>query len=115
MCMRISAKENEKAILAELGQRIRQKRIARGITQAELAEKCGISASTETRIESGVDSKMSNYIRILSGLNLVDNLDILLPEAQPSFKAIYENKPQRRRVRQKKSGSQAEWIWGEDR
>ena len=79
MCMRISAKENEKAILAELGQRIRQKRIARGITQAELAEKCGISASTETRIESGVDSKMSNYIRILSGLNLVDNLDILIP------------------------------------
>ncbi len=113
--MRISANESEKAILTELGQRIRQSRIARGITQAELAERCGISASTETRIESGVDSRMSNYIKLLAGLDLLDNLDVLIPEAQPSFKAFYENRPQRRRVRQKRSGARGEWIWREDR
>ena len=83
--MKISASENEKSILIELGQRIKQNRISLNITQAELAEKCGISPSTETRIENGEDSKISNHIKILSGLNLLDNLDVLIPEVQPDF------------------------------
>ena len=60
--MKISANENEKAIMIELGTRIKDNRIAMNLTQTELAEKCGVSPSTETRIENGEDSEMSNYI-----------------------------------------------------
>ena len=113
--MRISSIENEKAILNELGQRIKQHRISLNITQAELAEKCGISPSTETRIENGDDSKMSNYIKILFGLNLLDNLDILIPEVPPDFKLFYEHKTIRKRVKKKSKGTEPNWKWEEDK
>ena len=113
--MRISASENEKSILIELGLRIKQYRVSLNITQAELAEKCGVSSSTETRIENGEDSKMSNYIRILSGLNLLDNLDILIPEAQPDFKSLYEQKAIRKRAKPSHKSINSNWTWGEDK
>ena len=113
--MKITGSENEKAILIELGQRIRQHRISLGFTQAEMAEKCGLSSSTVTRIESGADSMFSNYIRLLSGLNMPGNLDILIPEVQPDFKSLYENKKPRQRAKPGKSKSNAGWIWEEDK
>ena len=61
--MKIIGNENEKTILQELGSRIRQQRLALELTQAELADRCGISLSTEIRIENGDDSKMTNYIK----------------------------------------------------
>ena len=84
------------------------------ITQADLADKCGISSSTEVRIENGEDSKFSNYIRILSVLNMQENLDILIPEAQPDFKSIFEEKPQRQRATPNKVRKNTQWVWGED-
>ena len=113
--MKITSTENEKAILIELGQRIKQHRISLGITQVELAERCGISPSTETRIENGYDSKMSNYIKILFGLNLLDNLDVLIPEYQPSFKSMYEHKEMRKRVKKKSKDIDSQWKWEEDK
>ncbi len=102
-------------ILAELGQRIKQNRISLNITQVELAEKCGISPSTETRIENGEDSKISNYIKILSGLNMLSNLDILIPEVQPDFKALYEQKTSRKRAKPSNKKATSYWTWDEDK
>ena len=112
--MKISGNEREQDVLKELGARIRQYRISLNITQAELADRCGISSSTEVRIESGVDSKISNYIRILKSLGLAQNLNLLAPEPQPDFKALYERKPARQRARSNKTGSGSGWVWGED-
>ena len=64
--MRITGYESEWIILKELGNRIKQHRIALNITQAELANRCGISMSTEVRIENGEDSKISNLIKIMA-------------------------------------------------
>lgn len=97
--MKITGNENEQAILKELGTRIKQYRISLNVTQSNLADKCGISASTVVRIENGVDSKFSNYIKILNGLRLIQNIDILIPEIQPDFKALFEQKAPRQRAR----------------
>ena len=113
--MKITGNESEKAILAELGQRIRQRRVSLNITQAELAEKCGISSSTQTRIENGVDSMASNYIKILSALNMAGNLDMLIPEAQPDFKTLYEQKKPRQRAKPGKPNPGSRWVWEEDK
>ncbi len=113
--MKISENQSEKAILKEIGQRIKQHRIALNITQADFADKCGISSSTAVRIENGEDSKLSNYIKILSVLNILDNLNILIPEAEPSFKAIFEKKPQRKRATAKMIKKKTDWAWGDDK
>lgn len=113
--MKIIGNENEHAILKELGTRIKQYRISLNITQAELADKCGISASTVVRIENGTDSKFSNYIKILNGLGLTQNMDILIPEAQPDFKALFEQKPARQRVKTNNTKAKFNWVWEEDK
>ena len=115
--MKIKGNENEQAILKEIGLRIKQYRISLDITQADLADKCGISSSTEVRIENGEDSKFSNYIKILSALNVLENIDLLFPEPQPDFKKLYEIEQSQRRKRasRKKPMEKSAWVWGEDK
>lgn len=113
--MKLTGYESETSILKELGNRIKQHRISMNMTQAELAESCGVSMSTEVRIENGDDSKMSNYIKIITALGLVENFDILIPEEQPDYKAMYEERPVRKRVRRSGKNTGTTWTWGEDR
>ncbi len=113
--MKITGNESEQAVLKELGNRIKQYRISQNITQAELAEKCGISSSTEVRIENGIDAKISNYIKILNGLGLQQNFDVMIPEIQEDFKAIYEKKTLRQRAKSTKSEKNSNWVWEEDK
>lgn len=113
--MKITGTTYEQKILNELGNRIKQYRISLNITQIDLAYKCGISSSTEVRIENGEDSKISNYIKILIGLGLAENLDLLIPESQPNFKALYEQKQKRQRATSIAQKSKSRWIWEEDK
>ncbi len=112
--MKITYLSNEKAILSELGNRIQQYRVSLNVTQAEFAKKCGISLKTIARIENGDDLKMSNLIKILNEFNIVDNLDALIPEPQPDYKAMFEEKATRKRARPDKKKSDNTWVWGED-
>lgn len=112
--MKLLGIESENDILKEIGFRIKQYRISLNITQTELANRCGVSLSTVVRIENGIDSKLSNYIRILNVFGMVQNIDILIPEAQPDFKALYEQKPARQRVKSKNIKKKTGWVWGED-
>lgn len=113
--MRISNNQNELFILKELGERIRQYRIARDLTQTELANMCGISLSTETRIENGEDTKFSNIIKIMNALNISENLDVLIPEQKPDLKAIFEQKAPRQRASRSNKKDDSLWTWGEDK
>ncbi|MCH5211672.1 MAG: helix-turn-helix transcriptional regulator [Oscillospiraceae bacterium] len=113
--MKITGNENEQAILKELGTRVKQYRISLNITQADLAAKCGISSSTVVRLENGIDSKFSNYIKILNGLRLTQNIDMLIPEMQPDFKALFEQKAPRQRVKSRRAKPKSNWVWGEDK
>lgn len=113
--MKINSYENENTIMKELGERIRQYRIALNFTQAELANRCGISESTEKRIENGEDSKISNIIKIMMQLGIAENFNMLIPEQQPSYKALFEKKPNRKRATSKNNKLKSSWIWGEDK
>lgn len=113
--MKITGYESEWTILKELGKRIKQHRIALDITQSDLAKKSGISISTEIRIENGDDSKMSNYIRIMTALGIIDNIDIFIPDEQPDYKAIFHERPSRKRARTSSKKRESTWVWGEDK
>ena len=113
--MHITGFENENLILRELGNRLKQYRISLNLTQSDLSQKCGISMSTVVRIENGDDTKISNYIRILSGLDILENINTLIPEESADYKQLFEERTQRKRVRLKKESNVPEWIWGEDK
>lgn len=112
--MKITENQSEQNILIEIGERIKQQRIALNITQKELADQSGVSLSTETRIENGTDSKISNYIKLLRVLNLLQNFDLLVPATEQNFKDIFEDVPARKRATKERGDAKKEWIWGED-
>ncbi|MBR3817172.1 MAG: helix-turn-helix transcriptional regulator [Clostridia bacterium] len=113
--MKISNYNDEKSILVELGNRIQQYRISLNITQSELAQRCGLSLKTIARTEVGYDTKLSNLIKILNEIGLSENLDILIPEPQPDYKALFEEKTIRKRARPDKKKTDSAWVWGEDK
>ena len=67
----------EHEIRTELGQRLRAQRLALGLSQAELAERAGISASTVKLIETHGRCTLENFIRAAMALGLVDQLQPL--------------------------------------
>ena len=113
--MKITNLSNEKSILSEIGNRIQQYRVSMNVTQVEFAKKCGISLKTIARIENGDDLKLSNLIKIMNEFNIVDNLDALIPEPQPDYKAMFEEKTTRKRARPDKKKPDDTWGWGEDK
>lgn len=112
--MRISNFNDENSILSELGKRIQQYRISLNITQLELAKRCGLSLKTVARTETGADIKLSNLIKIMKEIGLSDNLDILIPEPRPDYKAMFEERTVRKRARPDKTVTDGAWVWGED-
>lgn len=115
--MKITDTLTDRAVLAELGERIARRRLDMQLTQAEVAEQAGIGKRTLERIESGESAQMSSMIRLLRVLDLLGGLDHLLPEAGPTPMDWLKR---RGKVRQRASArrtvpkAQKPWIWGED-
>src|SRR4051794_23466896 len=78
--MRIVDLNTDKAILAEIGSRIRGARLARNISQGALAQEAGVARFTLQRIEEGQSSSTTNLIKLLRALDLLEGLDALVPE-----------------------------------
>lgn len=115
--MKIAKTLADEAILAEIGQRISRRRLDMEFTQADLAEQAGIAKRTVERIEAGASAQMSSLIRIFRVLDLVSNLELMLPESQPRPMDLLKHKGKQR---QRASSSQktgqtdetpATWSW----
>lgn len=72
------------AILAKIGNRIRETRIRQSKTQAELATAAGITPLTVANIEKGKSTSTLILISVLRELGLLENLESLVPEAKIS-------------------------------
>lgn len=72
------------AALALLGERVARSRLARNLTQAQLARDAGVSKRTLTRLEAGESTQLTNLIRIIRALGLIAHLDALIPPPSPS-------------------------------
>ena len=46
---------------------------------------------------------------------MIDNLDILIPEVQPDFKSIFEEKQKRQRATPSHDMKNTKWVWEEDK
>lgn len=113
--MKIYGTENNEFLLKELGQRIRDTRIASRLSQKNLSDKTGLSVATIVRIEAGENTSVGNMLKILRALNLLQGLDVLIPEQELKPTELFDVGKKRQRVTEasKNKTSDATWEWGE--
>ncbi|MDH5675249.1 MAG: helix-turn-helix domain-containing protein [Myxococcales bacterium] len=108
--------QSDESALAEVGQRLARRRIELGMTQAELAEHAGVGKRTLERLEHGDSTQLTNYVRILRSLELLEAWIEVHPQPGPSPMALLrEQKREKKRVRKSARGEQDEpWTWGDE-
>ena len=117
--MRIVDLQTDKAVLAELGRRLREARLARNLSQSALAEEAGMARFTLQRIEEGQSTSTANLIKLLRALDLVEGLEGLVPEGVDRPVDQMRRRSERRQragsPRKRPSGKGAEqWRWGDE-
>ena len=101
-------------LLSELGERLKLYRVSLNLSQADVEEKSGVSKRSVSRLEQGGGIQLDNFIKVLSALNLEDNLSVLVPDVRerPSYHLEREDKG-RRRAR-KLGGKKPAFRWGDE-
>ena len=104
------------AVLLELGLRLQRARLDRGLTQADLAERAGLSKRTIERIEDGASTQMSSLVRVLRALEFVGGLELLVPEAGPGPMELLrrKGKSRQRASRRRDQEPDGAWTWGDE-
>ena len=72
------------AVLAEIGARVRRRRLDRNLTQQEVADQAGLTRVTVVALERGSPVGMMTLIRILRVLGALEDLESFLPDTGPS-------------------------------
>jgi transcriptional regulator with XRE-family HTH domain len=116
--MKISGQLTDRAVLAEVGARLRRRRLQRNQTQQALADEAGVSKRTVERLEGGGSAQLSSFLRICRALGLLERLEALVPEPLPSpIEQLDLGGKQRQRA--SKPSTEGEptgdgWTWGEE-
>jgi len=71
---------SDKAIIKEIGRRVKRNRLERNLTQQETADLAGISRPTVSDLERGNPFEILTLIQILRALNALDEIDSFLPD-----------------------------------
>lgn len=120
--MRLDQMPSDDAIVAEMGRRVVVHRVARSLTQDELAGKAGIGRSTVQRIERGNSIQLTSLVKILRVFERLDGLDAVLPADLRSPIAEFQrerDRARRQRVRPDRRPARPDdasgaWVWGSE-
>lgn len=115
--VQISDSLNNEQVMIELGARISSMRLNRNMTQAQLAQAAGISKRTLERLEAGqAATQLSGFIGVLRALHLLENVNIVLPEASPSPMTLLklQGKARKRASKPKPQQPKRPWKWGDE-
>ena len=94
----------DKAIAAEIGQRIEQLRLEKNMTQQQLADAIGLSRVSYRKLAAG-EAKFVNVIAVLRALDQLELLETFIPNSM--FSPMEQLKMQGKR-RQRASGSRSQ-------
>ena len=115
---------NNEQIEAELGRRLKRRRVELGLNQTEVAERAGVARRTVSSVERGEGGSMATFVALLRALGALDDLQRLLPDPGPSPIALTEGRANRvkerkypYKARQKKSADATteSWKWGDEK
>ena len=116
--MKITKLTSDEAIVGELGARLERVRLERNLTQAQLADRAGVSKRTVERLESGsVATQLSGFIRICRALDLVEHFNLMVPEPLPSpieQLKLHGRTRQRASAKRKRVKLSKPWQWGDE-
>jgi len=103
--------------LALLGERLARHRLNQNLSQAELAERAGVSVRTASRLENGEATQLDSFLRVLIALGLDGGLERLVPDVPASPIQQLERGGKRRRrasgTRSKRADAAQPWQWGD--
>lgn len=89
-------------IAAEIGARLRVKRLERNLATDELAKRAGLGRNAIGDLEAGKDVRVSTLIKVMRALNMLSNLDAAVPDALPTSAALNQRGQVRERARKPK-------------
>ena len=110
----------DEAVLRVLGARLAQRRLARDLTQQELADRAGVGRRAVQRLEGGHPVTTVALVRVLRELEELDTLASAFPEPGPSPLEALKRQRQRRRRASGTHGppetdiAPAECHWGDE-
>lgn len=114
--MNIQRNMPDSVVIDELAKRIVKLRLNANITQSRLAKEAGISLQTLQRLESGKTTSLTNFIRIMRALDILENLDATIPEQHTSPMSLLKMQGKTRvrasGSRKKDDDNKSSWSWG---
>ncbi len=102
---------SDRAILHEIGRRLKRRRLERNWTQQKVAEMAGIARSTVSLMENGAPTSLLSLVQVLRAMNGLDELDAFLPD--PGLSPL-ELARMKGRERQRATGSRSPDDQGRD-
>ncbi len=75
---------SDRAILREIGRRLRRRRLDKNLSQQTLADTAGLSRTTVSDLERGAPAGVLTLVQILRALGALEELDAFLPDPGPS-------------------------------
>ena len=96
---------NTPQMLRLFGERFKSYRLRLRMSQADVAERAGLSISTIHIIETGTEYNLTfgSFSRLLKAIRYTDGVDGLLPEL-PESPYMYKKERQVQRIRKNKDG-----------
>ncbi|KZN13168.1 helix-turn-helix transcriptional regulator [Marinomonas sp. TW1] len=100
------------ALAEEIGQRLKQARLNRDLTQSEVATLAGVARKTVLNAEKG-KVQLEIFIALLMALELTEQLDLFLPRQQisPLQLAKLQGKQRQRASRQRRDMDEEQTGW----
>jgi len=115
--MKAASTLTDDAFLKRIGGRLAQVRLAKNLTQAQLAEQAGLGLRTVQRLELGAAAtQLSGFVRVCRVLGLEERFDAFIPEQVTSPMAQLKQqgrKRQRANGRRSAAAKPKAWTWGE--
>ncbi|MCK9249939.1 MAG: helix-turn-helix transcriptional regulator [Solirubrobacteraceae bacterium] len=123
--MRLLGDETGEVVQGEIGRRLQAARLERNITQADLADRAGISRRSLERLEAGETVRTTALWQTLRALDLLGALDRAIPDPDrnpnPLDLVRTAGRP-RRRASRTTTGPEGEagrrgdagWRWGDE-
>lgn len=108
---------SDSQVEAELGRRLKRRRVEMGLNQSELAERAGLGRRTITAVENGRGCGTGTFIALLRVLGGLPALAQLLPDPGPSPIALTSGRVKERKYPYKARGKKkaSTWQWGDER